>query len=84
MTGGFRVEGGSAARDAEQRNRESGGVVPKRSVGIRVGGQVGRKFEIDSPRPAAPIPVEEPKSTPAPPSAAARLWSKFRSLFGSK
>jgi hypothetical protein len=97
MHGGFRVEPGSAARDAEQRAREAGPAPFRNNVGIRVGGQVGRKFEIESRpatpeeppvKPAAPPPEPQPEvkaaAAEAPPSAAARLWGKFRGLFSRK
>lgn len=93
MTGGFRVEPGSAARDAEQRAREAGPSPYRNSVGIRVGGQVGQKFEFESrpsgagealPIKPAPAPEVKPAPVEAPPSAAARVWGKFRGLFSRK
>jgi hypothetical protein len=81
MHGGFGIKPGSAARDAEQRAREArdAGTAPIRAnMGIRVGGQVGQKFELDSrpsgpgealplPRPAAATPVAAPVPKPAAP-----------------
>ena len=101
MNGGFGIKPGSAARDAEQRAREArgAGATPFRgNMGIRVGGQVGQKFELESrpsgpgealpvPRPAAAAPVPEPAAAATPaavPSAAARVWGKFRGLFSRK
>jgi len=94
-TGGFGVGPGSAARDAERRNREAD-PVPRASMGIRVGGQLGRKFEYEQGRPqgpgealpakpAQPVPVQAAPVAPAdPPSAVGRLWGKFRGLFSRK
>jgi hypothetical protein len=95
-TGGFGVGPGSAARDTERRNREAD-PVPRASMGIRVGGQIGRKFEFESGRPqgpgealpampAQPAPVQAaaPVASADPPSAAGRLWGKFRGLFSGK
>jgi len=47
MHGGFQVEPGSAARDAEQRNRESP-QVGRAQVGIRLTRAVGQKFEFET------------------------------------
>jgi len=96
MHGGFQVEPGSAARDAEQRSRESP-PIGKASVGIRVSRAVGQKFEFDAApgkqageaRPAVVAPAqqsvaEQPVEGAAASSPAARVWKKFRSLFGFK
>lgn len=95
-TGGFGVDPGSAARDAERRTREAD-PVPRASMGIRVGGQIGRKFEFESGRPQgpgeampvmparpAPVPAAAPVTPADPSSAAQRLWGKFRGLFSRK
>jgi len=100
MHGGFRIEPGSAAKDAERRNREAGpvGTTP---VGIRVSRAVGQKFEFEAgpvqhageaqPRVVvtpverpAQQPAEQPPVAPPAPSAVAQVWNKFRSWFGSK
>lgn len=98
MHGGFGVEPGSAARDAEQRARETEPSPFRNTVGMRLGAQVGRKFELES-RPSGPgeaRPVEQAPVAPAPqaeaqpappekpPSGAARLWDAFRGLFSRK
>ena len=95
MHGGFGVEPGSAARDAEERARESGATPFRGNVGIRVSRQAGQKFEFEArpsgPGEALPIPKAGPEPEARPPvveprapSAAARIWGKFRGLFSRK
>jgi hypothetical protein len=96
MHGGFQVGAGSAARDAEQRNRESP-QIGRAQVGIRLTRAVGQKFEFEAApgkqagearpsvaTPASQRPAEQPVAEPTPSSPAARVWKKFRSLFGFK
>jgi hypothetical protein len=83
MTGGARIEAGSAARDAEQRNRDAGST-PRRGVALRVGSHAGRKFEIERPQAVEVHRTEEPEIAPAPSTGLARLWDKFRALFWFK
>jgi hypothetical protein len=73
MHGGFRIEPGSAARDAERRKKEAGSfdIAP---VGIRVSRAVGQKFEYEAgpanhPGEAQPR-VLIPAQPPAPQTAA--------------
>jgi hypothetical protein len=84
MHAGMKVEAGSAARDAEQRKRESG-PTPRSSVSLRISRTVGQKFEVE-PVKAAPSSeastAGEMKTTPRP-SMAARIWNRFLGVFRS-
>lgn len=92
------VRPGSAAREAEELARNSEEVPSNVSVGFKLSRGGGQKFEFEAPSgagealpakapPVEPIvaaapavPAPQPEAPPAP-SAAARVWGKFRGLF---